>query len=170
QQLFDQIKQDILKTPGVGYLQYTGIAGKTGHEVAKRLSEERPRKSAQASYNCLDCTLTVKLPTNFQGSIISWMYLELPRAVSDGFLTLDETSELPVRGAARFRKFPAPWQNMFREPTACMIPDAASMPTVVYETGWAEPYEELLQDKSPPSTGNQVKGYLEVWRNGGPAP
>ncbi|KAK2804894.1 hypothetical protein FQN50_006400 [Emmonsiellopsis sp. PD_5] len=183
QKLFYQVKEDIISTIGPGYLEYTSVLPEVGHQVAQSLSVDPQveRSSVTLSYNPDTQILSVTMPTIFHNSHLSWVNQELMDAAASGFFTPQE------RGFSGFDNFPAPYQNIYKEPDCFIRPRGAAFPTIVFEVGYSQTYSQLTADKdlwftAAPTvnvvilikwsliSGNRVKGFMELWRRGTPNP
>ncbi|KAE8314931.1 hypothetical protein BDV41DRAFT_575275 [Aspergillus transmontanensis] len=189
QQFFYTVKKEIVNTIGPSYIERECITPEVGSLVALSLSEDRDieRKSVRISYNPLNQTLSVKMPSHTHNAINHWGSHEWFCAGVTGYFTVVEVGKISMSGTCRFNGFPPPMQNAYKEPGLVFVYGHTQLPTVLVEVGYSQTWPSLLKDKDlwfqcntsvnvvvllkwNKRKGNRVAGYLEVFRRWGPSP
>ncbi|KAE8150610.1 hypothetical protein BDV25DRAFT_172033 [Aspergillus avenaceus] len=189
QSLFYALKGEIIDTNGPFFIEKEGIPPEIGYLVTRSLSEnnEVEGKGVRISYNPINQTLCIKMPSHSHDVILAWGSNELVRAGMTGFFTTPELDEVSLFSACRFDNFPIPWQSVYKEPDMVFVYGPRDLPTVLVEVGYSQSWPRLLQDKdvwfqAAPTvnvvvlvkwnrcTNSRVAGYLELFRRGVPTP
>ncbi|KAB8208231.1 hypothetical protein BDV34DRAFT_222700 [Aspergillus parasiticus] len=188
QQFFYALKKEIVNTVGPCYIERVGITPEVGSLVACSLSDDKDveRESVRISYNPLNQTFSVKMPTHTHNAVNHWGSHELFCAGLTGFFTLVDVQEISMSSTCRFNSFPTPWQNVYKSPDLVFVYGPTQLPTVVFEVGYSQTWPSLLKDKDlwfqcaanvnvivllkwNLRKRKRVAGYIEVFRRFGPS-
>ncbi|PYI04416.1 hypothetical protein BO78DRAFT_471289 [Aspergillus sclerotiicarbonarius CBS 121057] len=187
-QLFLQVRNDILSSDGSRVLTYTGVEGDTSLRVACMLSEDETISPihVKVTPNSITKECQIRIFSWEYAIIASWAGDEYCLATYDNFFTCPCDSSL-MSCHIGDGIFPPPFQNAVKQPGFCFIPKSETIPTVICEVGWSEDYPRLLQDKDLWFTAgvghvnvvillnwsvveNRVSGFIEIWRQNGADP
>ncbi|CUS10607.1 unnamed protein product [Tuber aestivum] len=126
--------------------------------------------------------LTVKMTTQMHGTVTSWASELIAEGVEKGAF---DRGDIDLIGKGRLRGFSDEYENITKVPDVALVPGECSWPTVAFEFGYAEPYNQLKEDAKLLLEGSEgqiakvivikleplqeeeteiQKGFVEVWQ------
>ncbi|KAG0131780.1 hypothetical protein HOY82DRAFT_645623 [Tuber indicum] len=130
--------------------------------------------------------LTVKMATQMHGTVSSWASELIAEGIEKGVFG---RGDIDLIAEGRLRGFSGEYEDVTKAPDVALVPGECSWPTIVFEFGYAEPYDQLKEDvklllegsegqiakviviKLEPLQEGEIeiqKGFFELWhlRNG----
>ncbi|KAG0636740.1 hypothetical protein HOY80DRAFT_333225 [Tuber brumale] len=107
--------------------------------------------------------LRIKVATQIHGTVSSWAAFLLREGEAVGAF---DFTDLSVISEGRLQGFMEEYEGIIKVPDCAIVPRGRFWPTLVFEFGYAEPYEDLKADVKlllEGSAGKISKGFVEIW-------